>query len=88
MSKQSISAKLNPKLLQKTDQLARRLKLSRNKAVEEGLQMWIETRSRELLADEFKKASLEVREESLKDAKDWEIALLEGLNDGPDSDHK
>ena len=84
MSKQAVSAKLQHSLLKKTDQLVRRLKVSRNQAVEEGLKMWIELKSREILALEMKKASLETRDESLRETQDWEIAL----NDGLDSEEK
>jgi metal-responsive CopG/Arc/MetJ family transcriptional regulator len=81
MPKKAISAKLDERLLAEADRLAQRLKTSRNRAVEDGLQMWIESKSRELLALEMKKASLATRKESLLSAREWESSLEDGAED-------
>lgn len=79
MSKKAISAKLDKDLLEEADRLARRFKVPRNRAVEDGLRMWIDSKSRELLALQMKEASLATRKESLISAREWEGALEDGM---------
>ena len=79
MSKTAISAKLEDQLLKKTDELAEKFNIARNRAVEEGLQLWVDLKSRELLAIRMKEASLATRKESRESAQEWENALNDGL---------
>ena len=79
MSKTAISAKLDAALLNEADALATQLKIPRNRAVEEGLKMWVSLKSRELLALKMKEASLATRKESRESAQDWDTTLLDGL---------
>lgn len=81
VAKKAISAKIDDRLLKETDRLAHRLKVPRNRALEEGLALWGEKKRRELLAQEFRRASLAVRKESLANAREWEVALNDGLGD-------
>ena len=81
MSKKAISAKLDDLLLVRADKLARRFKIARNRAVEEGLQMWVTQKSRELLALRMKEASLATRKESCHNAEEWSSTLDDGLGD-------
>ena len=81
MSKTALSAKLDNVLLAEADQIARRLKIPRNRAIEEGLRLWVNQKYREALAKKMKEASLATREESLNDAKAWEGSLKDGLAD-------
>ena len=81
MSKTALSAKLDDSLLAEADGLARRLKIPRNRAIEEGLRLWVNQKSREVLAAEMKAASLETRGESLKASEDWQSTLTDGLDD-------
>ena len=82
MSKTAISAKLEESLLQEADKIAGKLNIARNRAVEEGLQMWVAQKSRELLALEMRKASLVTRKESKASSKEWALALGDGLEKG------
>ncbi len=81
MSKRALSAKLDDSLLSQTDQLVKLFKIPRNRALEEGLRLWVDLKSRELLARKMKEASLAVRKESLKNAGEWDEALQDGLGD-------
>ena len=81
MSKRAVSAKLDDFLLQEADKLARRFKIARNRAVEEGLRMWVDQKSRELLALKMKEASLATRKESSQVAEEWSSTLDDGLDD-------
>jgi predicted transcriptional regulator len=80
MRKTALSAKIDPELLADVDRVAHHLKILRNRALSEGLKLWVDTKSREILAKKMKEASLSVRAESLKSAKDWETSLLDGLD--------
>ena len=79
MPKRAVSAKLDDFLLQEADRLARKFKVPRNRAVEEGLQMWVDQKSRELLALKMKEASLSTRKESRQVSEEWSISLNDGL---------
>ena len=81
MSKKALSAKLDDSLLEEADRLARRFKVPRNRAIEEGLRLWVREKSRELLAMKMKEASLATRKESLAEAKVWETTLEDGLEE-------
>ncbi len=80
MSKTALSAKLDEALLEDADRLARRLKIPRNRAIEEGLRLWVDLKSRELLASKMREASLATRAESLRESKEWERSLADGLD--------
>ncbi len=82
MRKKALSAKIDEELLQRTDRMARKLKTPRNRAIEEGLELWLAKHSREALAEEFRKASWQARESSLAEAQEWDEALLDGLPEG------
>ena len=81
MPKKAISAKLDDQLLQEADKLARRFKVARNRAVEEGLKLWVDLKTRELLALKMKEASFATRKESRASTREWEAALMDGLDD-------
>ena len=83
MSKKAISAKLDDFLLQEADRLARKFKVPRNRAVEEGLQMWVNQKSKELLALKMKEASLATRKESRQVSEEWASTLSDGLDENP-----
>jgi hypothetical protein len=80
MPKKALSAKLDDALLAKADRLARKLHVPRNRAIEEGLALWIREKSRELLAQEMKEASHAVRKESLLTAREWDFTLEDGMS--------
>jgi len=82
MIKTALSAKIDPILLSQVDQIAHQLKIPRNRALAEGLKLWIDLKSREILATKMKAASLATRKESLRTAKEWESTLLDGLDSG------
>jgi len=86
MPKKALSAKLDDALLAKEDRLARKLHVPRNRAIEEGLALWIREKSRELLAQEMKEASHSVRKESLLTAREWDFTLEDGLSSSADDD--
>lgn len=79
MPRKALSAKLDQSLLETADRMARRLKISRNRVIEEGLRLWVREKSREMLAAEMRQASLAVRRESLAEAREWESTLEDGL---------
>ena len=81
MPKKALSAKLDDQLLAQADKLAERLHVPRNRALEEGLRLWVDKKSRELLAKKMEDASLSVRKESLKTTEEWEAAESDGLDD-------
>jgi metal-responsive CopG/Arc/MetJ family transcriptional regulator len=81
VTKKPLSAKLDEALLEKVDRLARKLHVPRNRAIEEGLALWIKEKSRELLAKEMEVASHAVRKESLLSAREWDFSL----EDDPES---
>lgn len=81
MSKRALSAKLDDSLLAEADQLARRLKIPRNRAIEEGLKLWVQLKSREALAIKMKEASFATRKESLMETQAWDSTLTDGLDD-------
>ena len=81
MAKVAISAKLESDLLAETDRIAEVLHIARNRAVEEGLRLWIRKKSREMLANQMKVASLAVRKESSEVAHEWTKANADGLED-------
>jgi hypothetical protein len=83
MIKTALSAKIDQILLTQVDQIAHQLKIPRNRALAEGLKLWVEVKSREILAAKMKEASLATRKESQSIAKDWESTLADGL-DGND----
>ena len=83
MSKVAISAKLESDLLAETDFIAQKLHIARNRAVEEGLRLWIRKKSREMLAHQMKLASLSSRNESHEVEQEWSGTHLDGL-DGDD----
>lgn len=85
MAKKALSAKLDEALLAKADRLARRLHVPRNRAIEEGLELWVREKSRELLAREMREASLSVRKESLLTAREWEFTDFPCDDDGDSS---
>jgi metal-responsive CopG/Arc/MetJ family transcriptional regulator len=80
MPKMAISAKLDQILLAQVDKLARELKIPRNRALAEGLRLWVSSKSKEILANKMKQASIATRKESLSISKEWEPTLLDGLN--------
>ena len=84
MSKKALSAKLDDSLLAEADQLARRLKIPRNRAIEEGLRLWVHQKSQEELAAKMREASLATRKESLDETRTWDVTLMDGLPDEAD----
>lgn len=86
MGKKALSAKLDEDLLSKADRLARNLRVPRNRAIEEGLALWVKERSRELLAQKMKEASYSVRKESLLSAREWDFSLEDGMTSGSEDD--
>lgn len=81
MSKVAISAKLESNLLEETDRIAGKLHIARNRAVEEGLRLWIRKKSREMLAQQMKAASLATQKESREIANEWANANMDGLHE-------
>ena len=79
MAKHALSAKLDEDLLAEADRIARKEKIPRNRAIEEGLALWVEQKKREELALEMKLASLAVRKESRASSAQWETTLVDGL---------
>ena len=80
MQKTALSAKIDQVLLTQVDQIAHQLKIPRNRALAEGLKLWVDAKSREILASKMKEASLATRKESLRNAKEWESTLSDGLD--------
>ncbi len=80
MLKRAISAKLDDELLTEADRLARKFKIARNRAVEDGLRMWVAKKSKELLAQQMREASLLTRKESQLLSKEWDSTLEDGLD--------
>jgi hypothetical protein len=79
MSKIALSTKIDETLLIEVDKITKALKIPRNRALNEGLRLWIDIKAKEILSLEMKEASLATRKESLATAKDWEPSLADGL---------
>lgn len=70
MPKTAISAKVDQGLLEEANRIAHELKIPRNRALSEGLRLWVNSKTKENLATKMKKASLAVRKESTKVSKE------------------
>ena len=88
MSKKALSAKLDNSLLAEADRLAHHLKIPRNRAIEEGLRLWVRQKYREAMTIKMKEASLATRKEGLTEAKTWESILGDGLDEQTEWDDK
>ncbi len=78
MSKIARSIQFDEMLLKKTDQISKKIKVSRNKIINDALRLWIKEVEKSLLTTSLKNASHEIQQtESLDNL--WDSSLVDGL---------
>jgi len=68
----SISLKLKESILQETEKLVDKLKISRNKYINEAIEFYNKHQKRKLIEEQLKKESAIVSEDSLEVLRDFE----------------
>lgn len=68
----SISLKLKESILQETEKLVDKLKISRNKYINEAIEFYNKHQKRKLIEEQLKKESALVSEDSLEVLRDFE----------------
>ena len=68
----SISLKLDESIFTETEKILKRVRMSRNKYINEAISYYNKVQNRALLAKKFEKESIMVREESMSILKDFE----------------
>jgi metal-responsive CopG/Arc/MetJ family transcriptional regulator len=81
MSKRTLNLKINENLYDLTDQISREEHMTKTEIVENALRLFVKENERKKLAKEMKKASMLARASSLESAKEWEVTLLDGIED-------
>lgn len=81
MSKKALNIKISETLYDLTNQISKEEHITKTEIVESAIRLFVKENERKKLAKEMKKASMLTRASSLESAKEWEVTLLDGLND-------